>query len=109
MPKRLEMSDNEYYILNALIHQPLYGYAIRESVKKLTDGRKTLSLATIYDALSRLLQAGLIEKAGDDPVNGRMRRSYRITHAGRQAIQERYRTIEILQGIRQLRVAEGEV
>jgi len=109
MPKRLEMSDNEYYILSALIHKPLYGYVIRETVKRVTDGRKTLSLATIYDALSRLLQTELIEHTGDESVNGRMQRSYLITGAGKQALQERYRTIELLQGVRQLRVAEGEV
>lgn len=110
MPKRLEISENEYYILNALVREPLYGYAIREEVKRITKGRKVLSLATLYDALSRLLHGKLIERAGNDEiVNGRTRRRYRMTGAGSQALEERYRTIELLQSIRQLGIAEGTV
>jgi PadR family transcriptional regulator PadR len=109
MSKRSEISENEYYILNALVREPLYGYAIRREVERITDGRKKLSLATLYDALHRLFQEQLIERKGDEQVGGRIRRNYRITEAGRQALQERYSTIELLQSIRQLRVAEGGV
>ena len=107
MPRRLEISENEYFILNSLAREPLYGYAIREEVKRITDGRKVLSLATLYGVLSRLLQEQLIERAGDNQVNGRTRRSYRITGAGRQALVERYRTVELLQSICQLGVEGG--
>jgi len=109
MPRRLEISENEYYILNALAREPLYGYGIRKEVEKITDGKKKLSLATLYDALYKLRQEHLIESAGYQQVDGRTRHSYKITGTGEHALKERYRTILLLQNISQLRGAEGEV
>jgi len=108
MAKRREISENEYYVLNTLAREPLYGYAIRKEVERMTGGRKKLSLATLYDTLHRLLKGYLIERKEDKEVEGRIRRTYRITGAGEQALQEKYHTMELIQSIRQLRVVERE-
>jgi PadR family transcriptional regulator, regulatory protein PadR len=109
MAKRQEISENEYYVLNSLAREPLYGYAIRDEVEQMTGGKKRLSLATLYDTLHRLFQDKLIERQEDKQVEGRLRRTYRITGAGQQALLERYRTMELLRSIRQRPIAEGEV
>jgi DNA-binding PadR family transcriptional regulator len=43
---------------------------------------------TLYGAVKRLLEAGLVEEAGerDDPAVDERRRYYRITGAGRSAV-----------------------
>lgn len=107
MTKRQEISDNEYYVLNALAREPLYGYAIRKEVEQVTEGRKRLSIATLYDTLHRLFRDGFIKRDGDKEVKGRIRRIYYITGAGKQALLERYNAIELLRSIHQLRVTEG--
>lgn len=105
--KRKEISDNDYYILSVLALKPLYGYAIRNEIKQITNGRKQVSLATLYDALHRLLRQKFIESDGDQEADGRIRRTYRITGLGMEAVQERNHTVDLVRGLQRLRLLEG--
>lgn len=68
-------------LLAALEDGPLHGYAVKEALRERSDGRFDLPTGTIYPALHRLEAAGLI--AGSwSVVDGRRRRSYRLTPAG---------------------------
>ncbi len=68
-------------LLAALEGGPRHGYAVIEALRQSTDGRLDLPTGTIYPALRRLEQAGLI--AGTwSVVGGRRRREYRLTPAG---------------------------
>src|SRR6201990_3491161 len=68
-------------LLAALEGGPRHGYAVIEALRQSTDGRLELPTGTIYPALRRLEQAGLI--AGTwSVVGGRRRREYRLTPAG---------------------------
>ena len=68
-------------LLAALEDGPRHGYAVIEALRQSTSGRLDLPTGTIYPALRRLEQAGLI--AGSwSIVGGRRRREYRLTAAG---------------------------
>ena len=66
----------------------LHGYAIIQDVLARTDGDVRLTASTLYAAIKRLLDAGLIhEVEAPEETGGAPRRCYRITRAGRQLAQ----------------------
>jgi PadR family transcriptional regulator, regulatory protein PadR len=72
-------------LLATLTDGPLHGYAIKEALRDGSGGRFDLPTGTVYPALHRLERAGLI--AGSwSVVDGRRRRSYRLTSAGQQRL-----------------------
>jgi len=75
------------YILLALLRGPSHGYAIAKLVDELSTGRVRLTAGTLYGALDRLVDTGLATVDGEEMVNGRRRRVYRISDNGRQATQ----------------------
>ncbi|WP_425954540.1 PadR family transcriptional regulator [Xylanimonas sp. McL0601] len=79
------MTEQAYLVLLALTPEPLHGYAVITAVRELSGGRTELAAATLYGNLDRLVQAGLVEPAGESVVDGRLRRYYRITDGGRLA------------------------
>lgn len=75
-------------LLAALEGGPRHGYAVMEALRQSTGGRLDLPTGTIYPALRRLEQAGLITGSWS-VVGGRRRREYRLTAAGRRALSGR--------------------
>lgn len=79
------MSPQVFHILLSLSDQDLHGYAIIADISQRTKGAVVLTASTLYAALKRLLDEGLVEElerpADDDP----RRRYYRITRQGRAA------------------------
>jgi DNA-binding PadR family transcriptional regulator len=78
-----------FQILLSLVDSgDLHGYAIIQDIKTRTDGDVRLTASTLYAAVKRLLDAGLIAEV-DAPgeTGGAPRRCYRITRAGRQVAQ----------------------
>jgi DNA-binding PadR family transcriptional regulator len=68
-------------LLAALEGGPRHGYAVKEALREGSGGRFDLPTGTVYPALHRLERAGLI--AGSwSVVDGRRRRTYRLTAAG---------------------------
>ena len=68
-------------LLATLTDGPRHGYAIKEALRLGSGGRFDLPTGTVYPALHRLEEAGLIAGtwSGED---GRRRRTYRLTAAG---------------------------
>jgi len=75
-------------LLAALEGGPRHGYAVIEALRQNTGGRLDLPTGTIYPALRRLEQGGLITGAWS-VVGGRRRREYRLTAAGTRALSGR--------------------
>ena len=72
-------------LLAALSDGPRHGYAVKEALREGSGGRFDLPTGTVYPALHRLEAAGLI--AGSwSVVDGRRRRTYRLTAAGRRRL-----------------------
>jgi len=62
-----------------------HGYAIAETLRRASDGSVDLQDGTIYPALHRLVRAGLLESQWAEG-EGRRRRVYELTPAGREAL-----------------------
>jgi PadR family transcriptional regulator PadR len=71
-----------YFILAALLEGPLYGYGIIKRVEELADGELRLRAGTLYAALDRLADQGLVIADHEEVVAGRLRRYYRLTPEG---------------------------
>ena len=76
------LREPTFLILAALAPQPLHGYAIIGEVADLSRGRLTLRPGTLYGALDRLAEEGLLESDREEVVDGRLRRYYRLTDDG---------------------------
>jgi DNA-binding PadR family transcriptional regulator len=72
-------------LLAALDAGPRHGYAVKEFLREGSGGQIDLPTGTIYPALRRLEQAGLIHGTWDT-TEGRPRRTYKLTAAGRRAL-----------------------
>ena len=82
------MREPTYFILASLIDGPLHGWGIIQQTKLLSDGRMRLTAGTLYGALDRLQAEGLVAQDGEEIVNGRCRRYYRLTSLGQGLLEE---------------------
>jgi len=80
------MSEATYYVLASLLDERLHGYGIVKKAALLSSGAVTLTTGTLYGALDRLVGQGLVEADGEEEVEGRLRRYYRISDAGAEAV-----------------------
>ena len=87
-------TEKGYLLLTALAESPSHGYALAQRVKTMTEGATLLAAGTLYATLDRLLSDGLIEEAGDEIVDGRARRIYRISATGRTRLLNRARQLD---------------
>ncbi len=76
-------------VLAALEAGPAHGYAIIESIRNRSDSTFDLPEGTIYPALHRLEQAGLLASSWTTPPGGRKRRVYSLTRSGASALADR--------------------
>jgi PadR family transcriptional regulator PadR len=72
-------------LLNVLRDQPAHGYQIAVALRESSRGAFDLPEGTIYPALHRLEQQGLLASEWDDQ-GSRRRRVYRMTRQGRDAM-----------------------
>jgi DNA-binding PadR family transcriptional regulator len=72
-------------LLAVLEAGPRHGYAIIESLRARSGGTLSLPTGTIYPALRRLERAGYVDSEWA-VVNGRERRTYRLTPGGHRAL-----------------------
>ncbi|GAA0511302.1 hypothetical protein Ade02nite_45180 [Paractinoplanes deccanensis] len=76
------LREPTFLILTALAGEPLHGYGLITEVSRLSDGRVTLRPGTLYGALDRLVDAGLVEVDHEEVVDSRLRRYYRLSPQG---------------------------
>ena len=97
------LTEAVFYILLSL-DTPLHGYGIMQNAEALSNGRVRLAAGTLYGALGTLVDKGWIEEV---PASGSgCKREYRITAAGRSAVEaELARLRELLENGE--RVVEG--
>ena len=76
-------------VLAALEAGPAHGYAIIEAIKRGSASTFDLPEGTVYPALHRLEQAGLLASSWTTPPSGRKRRVYSLTKGGASALAER--------------------
>lgn len=93
----LPLSVPVYQILLSLADRELHGYAMIQEIRDRTGGEVDLTPSTLYGAVKRLEDDGLIEEADErpDPVlDDSRRRYYRITTLGREVARAEARRLE---------------
>ncbi len=86
-------SEPSLLVLSSLADGPKHGYAITQDVRAMSGVE--LGPGTLYGALARLEERGLIEPL---PAEDR-RRPYRLTGAGANALEQRLSALERVAGI----------
>ena len=76
------MQEPTFLILTALAEGPTHGYGVIRAVDTLSQGEVVLRPGTLYGALDRLAEQGLVEVDREEAVDGRLRRYYRLTDGG---------------------------
>ena len=83
----LPLTPIAFEILLALVEEDRHGYAILQAVEQRVKGRLPLRTGTLYRALARLVEDGLIEELevprGGSQGDDARRRTYAITKRGR--------------------------
>ena len=80
------MRRPSFLILSALAAGPLHGYAVIKEVSRLSADTVHLAAGTLYAALDRLGDEGMVEVDREETVDGRLRRYYRLTEPGAAAL-----------------------
>jgi PadR family transcriptional regulator len=75
-------------VLAALAAGPAHGYAVIEEIRRKSGQAFDLPEGTIYPALHRLEQAGLLASRWVIADSGRRRRVYSLTRSGERALAE---------------------
>lgn len=88
------MREPTYFILLAIAEGARHGYAIINTASDLSGGRVRLAAGTLYGALDRLAEDGLVESDGEEVVNGRRRRYYRLTGDGVAQLRQEVKNLE---------------
>jgi DNA-binding PadR family transcriptional regulator len=76
------MQEPTFLMLTALAAGTLHGYGLIQEVADLSAGRVKLRAGTVYGALDRLQETGLVEVEREEVVDGRLRRYYQLTSDG---------------------------
>jgi DNA-binding PadR family transcriptional regulator len=82
----LPLRPVEFQILVILADQPAHGYAIIQETARRTGGKVRLQPGTLYRAIQRLEDAGLIDEVDDPPERDSIdprRRYFTLTEQGR--------------------------
>lgn len=92
-------------ILLSLVDDDRHGLGIAEHIDTFTGGRMALGPGTLYGAMKRLLDLGLVTEAerGGEHADDPRRRYYAITRVGRRALELETRDLEKV-----LRVAKSK-
>lgn len=91
MDARLLWGTLEMLILDVVSHGPTYGYAISQTVLDRSSGYFDLKEGSLYPALHRLERRKLLGSSWTETDDGRRRKYYKLTPAGRRALEERRR------------------
>jgi transcriptional regulator len=76
-------------VLAALSSGPAHGYAVIEEIRRRSGRAFDLPEGTVYPALHRLEEAGLLASRWVTAESGRRRRVYALTRRGDSALAER--------------------
>jgi DNA-binding PadR family transcriptional regulator len=89
----MRLTRLEFQMLLTLVDGPRHGYAIMQAVNDDSGGLMTLGPGTLYTAVQRFLEQGLIEECAPD---GDRRRCYRLTRKGKAFATEEAQSLSSL-------------
>jgi len=95
----MSLHKDTFHILVALAAHDRHGYSIMQDIAARTGGEIRLSPSTLYSAIRRMLEDGLIEELEERPDpehDDERRRYYHITREGRKVALAEARRLEKL-------------
>ena len=103
------INEPTFFILLSLASGPKHGYAVLKDTEELSRGKISLSTSTLYTALNRLLNQGLIERSdagqnGSGP--GLPRKVYRLNERGRRILNAEAKRMQDILASYQQRLGE---
>ena len=105
-PPPIPLPVAEFHILIALADGARHGYGIMTDIEERTDGAVRLGPGTLYTALRRMTDRGLVEEGVTGAREDPRRVNYRITALGKEAaIAEARRMEACLALVRSTRLA----
>lgn len=92
----LPLTPATFHILLSLAEGERHGYAIMMEVAERTGGAVKLGPGTLYTALKRLVDSGVVLEAGEGPGrdDDERRRYYRLTPLGRAVARAEARRLD---------------
>src|SRR5580692_9650122 len=81
-------------ILKSLVWGPLHGYAVTGLIRRQSDDALLIEEGTLYPALWRLENKGLLEAEWGLSENNRRAKFYRLTPDGRRHLRQETKTWE---------------
>jgi DNA-binding PadR family transcriptional regulator len=93
---RPALTDLAFHILIALGNGPAHGYAIGKDVEEQSGGRLDPSTGTLYQALHRLKEEGLIAAVESPERSDERRKYFKLTERGRRAAEAEARRLHAL-------------
>lgn len=82
-------------ILRVLRSEELHGWGISKRIRQLSEDVLAVNQGSLYPALYRLRDRGLIEGSWGISQEGRRARFYRLTSAGRQAVADEHESWQL--------------
>ena len=109
------LREPTFLILLSLSVVERHGYAILKDVEELSTGKVVMSTGTLYEALARLLEQGLIERVEASQVEqkeshpGCPRKIYQLSSRGRRVLKAEASRMQSLVVTTQQRLGEISV
>ena len=101
----LPLTHVVYHVLLALANRSRHGYGIIKDVEERTGGRLVLEAGTLYAAIKRLRDDGLLQEGDRPPDADARRRYYGLSPLGRKVLRaESDRLAELVEMARGARV-----
>lgn len=85
----LPLTPTVFHMLLALADGEKHGYGIMKAVEEETQGEMQIRTGSLYGAIRRMIEAGLIEETSERPdpaLDDERRRYYGLTEMGRRVL-----------------------
>jgi transcriptional regulator len=88
MPKKDNLQGAlELLVLKILVRAPAHGFAIATAIQQISDEVLRVEAGSLYPALHRMSEAGLLAAEWRTSEAGRRARYYRLTPKGRRKVE----------------------
>jgi DNA-binding PadR family transcriptional regulator len=107
-PHDIPLSRVELHILLSVVDRPRHGYAILQEAEERTQGKPGFEIPTLYRALRRLRDGGLIRIApAPEPDPDERREYWGATRLGRRALEAELARMEIAVAVGRARTRQA--
>jgi transcriptional regulator len=86
-PTDLVQGTLDLLILRVVETEPMHGWAIAQRIRQMSGDVLSVGQGSLYPALHKLEQQGWIQAEWGDSENNRRAKFYRLTRAGRKALE----------------------